>query len=498
MRIFIALILCFFSVLSLADLQIKPTQPMRKLQPIPPADFSVCQTSRSVCLTSADFNVTSAELFDTYCYLDDEYITKLAASVTCKTPTPKQINCARCQCPSGFLRDPATHLCIPEQYCDYGIRNYINGDCWPATCPYGDCANPAEVEHCVESENAVLIGTPDPLQDECVCPQGSTWSTSQFTCVTCPPDQEFDDYAGQCRVKNCDIKLPPDAPPDYDQSALVAACYARHIRSWDSLWTSAYFVHGYCWSPHELMTTFCNEVYQDCKFYLLNDHPELSDQKRQEVCKEPPKPKSSTPNSSAPSSHAASSQPSSMQNSVASASISASFSSINASQNSSQSSANISTNSFGSLSSQTQVNISSQGSQTSQGNGNNNNQSSAGKGDCDPTASNYSDCISPNRKPLPEHSKAESGAKSFGEVNQAFLNRISNSPMINSFQKFKNIVNIDNAECPIFEIDLSETIIGQKVSTTIHCDLMLQFVSMFNIITIIGWSFLAFRIFASS
>lgn len=338
MKVIFAFFLLFFSISSIADNQPRPTQPARKIATTPPANYSMCVNSTNVCVDNATYNQTNDQIFNDYCSPDDEYFTKVSVSFDCKSPNPKKIQCFRCTCPPNQLRDLETHLCIPEQYCMYGIRDHVTGGCWPADCAYGDCPQPHSLEQCVLEENAVLRSTSDPMQDECVCPVGSNWSVTLSQCISCSENEEFDDFAGVCMPKNCDIKPPPDAAPDYDPWKEMLACSQRHARSQDRAWTPPIYVYGYCWSPHELMTTFCNEIYQDCKFYNLYNHPELSDQKRVDVCKEPPKPKSSTPTSSTPSSipksSVASSKPNSSQASEASASASfasASASSVNSS-----------------------------------------------------------------------------------------------------------------------------------------------------------------------
>jgi hypothetical protein len=83
-------------------------------------------------------------------------------------------------------------------------------------------------------------------------------------------------------------------------------------------------------------------------------------------------------------------------------------------------------------------------------------------------------------------------------VNQNFLNTINNSPLIGSFHNVANVMTVADSECPVFLIDLSDTLIGREISTTVHCELMLLILPFLNIVTLIGWTFMAFRIFASA
>jgi hypothetical protein len=57
---------------------------------------------------------------------------------------------------------------------------------------------------------------------------------------------------------------------------------------------------------------------------------------------------------------------------------------------------------------------------------------------------------------------------------------------------------IEDKTCPAFSIDLTETIIAAEISTTLHCDLMPIIISIISVVTMIGWTIIAFRIFASA
>ncbi len=141
------------------------------------------------------------------------------------------------------------------------------------------------------------------------------------------------------------------------------------------------------------------------------------------------------------------------------------------------------------------------GGNTSTGSGNSsqaNTSHASSKGECDPQASNYLDCVGKVKKPFSNHTVATSGATTFDQVNQNYMTRLNASPVIGSFHAVANIIILSDPSCPAFSIDLSETIIGQVISTTIHCQIMLVIFSTLSLVTTIGFSFIAFKIFASA
>ena len=135
---------------------------------------------------------------------------------------------------------------------------------------------------------------------------------------------------------------------------------------------------------------------------------------------------------------------------------------------------------------------SSAGSNTSAAN------SSSGSGECDPEAADYLECIGNNKKDFAAHTVTDSGATTFGEVNQNFMDRLNGSPVVQSFSSFENIMTVEQSECPVFSIDLTDTLIGREISTDLHCQLMESIRPVLSIVMMIIWSFVAFRVFASA
>lgn len=109
--------------------------------------------------------------------------------------------------------------------------------------------------------------------------------------------------------------------------------------------------------------------------------------------------------------------------------------------------------------------------------------------------SDIADKLGQGGDPLPAHSQAT--AASFGEVNTAFTTRVGSSALVSSFSGMKNLVSTDGAECPEFSIDFPAPI-DSTVSTIIHCELMALISPYLSAIMFAVFSFLAFRIFASS
>lgn len=116
------------------------------------------------------------------------------------------------------------------------------------------------------------------------------------------------------------------------------------------------------------------------------------------------------------------------------------------------------------------------------------------EGECDPTSADYLDCLTSDPSDLPTHITTESGYDSIDEINSNFTNRLTNSPVVQSFNKIKTIVTLSSPSCPSFSIN----IFNQEISTTIHCTLWATIAIVLSPIMIAVWSILAFRVFASA
>ncbi|WP_370981007.1 hypothetical protein [Agaribacterium sp. ZY112] len=117
-------------------------------------------------------------------------------------------------------------------------------------------------------------------------------------------------------------------------------------------------------------------------------------------------------------------------------------------------------------------------------------------GPCDPNLTNYIECISPPPKDLPPNISA--GVGSYEEAMTNFRSRITSSNVVQAFSDMTTIISLDNAICPGFSINLESTIINKNISTTIHCDLMESVKPILSAVMLIIYTWIAFRIFASS
>lgn len=137
------------------------------------------------------------------------------------------------------------------------------------------------------------------------------------------------------------------------------------------------------------------------------------------------------------------------------------------------------------------------GSSGSSSSGQGGNASSAGAGECDPTSSEYLDCLTPSGG-MPDHTETGSGAQSFSDVNGDFLDGLMGTGIMEGMSGMANAIQLQSASCPVMEMDLSNTPIGRSLSTDIHCVIWAEVNDPLEIVMYAVWLFAAFRIFASA
>jgi len=123
--------------------------------------------------------------------------------------------------------------------------------------------------------------------------------------------------------------------------------------------------------------------------------------------------------------------------------------------------------------------------------------SSLNSGPCDPNSPDYYQCIDTPMGNLPAHSST-GGASTIEEANANFKARIDSAEVVKAFSGMANLINLSNAQCPEFSMDLRGTPINELVSTTVHCDLMETIKPIMSSVMLIIYIWIAFRIFASA
>lgn len=117
-----------------------------------------------------------------------------------------------------------------------------------------------------------------------------------------------------------------------------------------------------------------------------------------------------------------------------------------------------------------------------------------GEGECDPEASDYLQCATPEGGDAPDHTKTDSGLTSVDSINKSFSDRLAMSPVVSSLSAIQSVVTLSAPSCPVFSIQ----IFNRDISTDIHCTLWALIAVILSPIMIAIWSVLAFRIFASA
>lgn len=99
-------------------------------------------------------------------------------------------------------------------------------------------------------------------------------------------------------------------------------------------------------------------------------------------------------------------------------------------------------------------------------------------------------------KTMPGHTVAE--ASTVGEAFGNFSAAVDQTPVVMAFAAVADVFPSGAGQCPAFEIDLSATLIGQTVSTDIHCDLFDSIGSTIYALMLVVFGFVAFRIVGSA
>jgi hypothetical protein len=117
-----------------------------------------------------------------------------------------------------------------------------------------------------------------------------------------------------------------------------------------------------------------------------------------------------------------------------------------------------------------------------------------GSGICDDSDPSYTDCITPVST-MPDHSVNPRTTTT--EVMTYFYSRVASSPMPTAFNNVSNLIGTGGS-CSAFTVDLTGTIIGQSVSTSIHCELAETMRPLITPIMLIFYTIVGFRVFASA
>lgn len=116
--------------------------------------------------------------------------------------------------------------------------------------------------------------------------------------------------------------------------------------------------------------------------------------------------------------------------------------------------------------------------------------------ECDPTAINYNECMGITTSAMPEHT--DNGGDTYETGLIALFNRISQAPIMLAMEDMKTIVPAGNGSCPLISMDLSATIIGSNISTSIHCDILETIRPILTPLMFVLFAIAAFRVFASA
>lgn len=117
-------------------------------------------------------------------------------------------------------------------------------------------------------------------------------------------------------------------------------------------------------------------------------------------------------------------------------------------------------------------------------------------GPCDPSQVDYYDCLEVAVSPLPEHTI--SSVNSFSDANTAFYDGMQQTQLITAFNNVAGLVDTSNGACPNFSIDLGSTMIGETISTTVHCDVWELVTPAITSVMLIVFIIIGFRIVASA
>lgn len=123
---------------------------------------------------------------------------------------------------------------------------------------------------------------------------------------------------------------------------------------------------------------------------------------------------------------------------------------------------------------------------------------SLNSGECNPKSANYYDCLNNSGTgSFPSHSST-GGASSIDQAFTNFKGRIEGSELISSFSGMSELVDVSNAQCPDFSINLRDTILNTVATTTLHCELMESIKPFLTSLMMVIYIWAGFRVFASA
>lgn len=117
-------------------------------------------------------------------------------------------------------------------------------------------------------------------------------------------------------------------------------------------------------------------------------------------------------------------------------------------------------------------------------------------GPCNPSEPGYLDCVAGEPGSMPDHT--DNGGQTLEGGFQTVYTRMMDSPVATAMQGVANIVPDGPGACQPFSMDLSNTIIGNNVSTNVHCEIAESMRGVLGTVMIIFYTICGFRIFASA
>lgn len=99
-------------------------------------------------------------------------------------------------------------------------------------------------------------------------------------------------------------------------------------------------------------------------------------------------------------------------------------------------------------------------------------------------------------KAMPGHTTAD--AATVGEAFANFSAAVDQVPIVQAFSAVSDVFPSGGGQCPQLDIDLSSTLIGQNVSTDLHCDLFDSISSVIYGLMLVVFGIAAFRVVGSA
>jgi hypothetical protein len=123
----------------------------------------------------------------------------------------------------------------------------------------------------------------------------------------------------------------------------------------------------------------------------------------------------------------------------------------------------------------------------------NNPGTNAATGVCDPESKGYLECIGPGNSEQPLHQQHTD----LDSTLSRFTNRLADAPIILSFSNIGSMIS-NGGTCPAFDVNLSNTVIGQHIVSSLHCDLAEVMRPYLVGIMLFFYTLVGFRVIASS